>query len=547
MLSVVLGEALRKSRRLLALSCLCGFIAGGANAALIAVVNRELKRADDHGMALAFVAVTVALVAGRVASSSSVISLQASVVHELRVHLVRQLRATPFRQLEQLGVGRVMSMLTHDLAATMTGILALPPLIIATLSALASFAYLYTLAPWTCVWITALVLVMFAVSHVVQRLGTRARQRSNRERELLYTHLADFMGGQKELRLNRAQWGSFDARLQQTSQAYHREHAVFTARFQYASSASELLLVILIGVVMFVAPRLQASYSTEVQTAVILVLLAVLGQLTQIGAAFRPMSEAFAAVERIAGLRLLLPDVTPLPGEVKVSPALNAPKTIALAGVTHTYRHERDGAEFSLGPVDLLLRTGEVVFLVGGNGSGKSTLAKVLTGLYTAETGETRVDGVVIGEAERDDYRQLFSAVFSDFHVFQNLPPEFDVELARRYLAELQLDHKVQIRDHALSTLQLSQGQRKRLALLIAYLEDRPVYVFDEWAADQDPSFKDVFYTKLIPELRERGKMVFVITHDDRYFGVADRVLRLEDGKIQQSAGPDAVSATGSR
>jgi len=183
----------------------------------------------------------------------------------------------------------------------------------------------------------------------------------------------------------------------------------------------------------------------------------------------------------------------------------------------------------------LTLTPGELVFLVGGNGSGKSTLAKIITGLYPPEKGEVRLDGKLITDKSRDDYRQLFSAVFSDFYLFESLlgmkARDLDTQ-AREYLVELHLDHKVKVRHGQFSTTDLSHGQRKRLALLTAYLENRPFYLFDEWASDQDPHFKEIFYTQLLPELKARGKAVLVITHDDRYFHLADRVIKLDYGKV---------------
>jgi len=175
------------------------------------------------------------------------------------------------------------------------------------------------------------------------------------------------------------------------------------------------------------------------------------------------------------------------------------------------------------------------VFLIGGNGSGKSTLAKVITGLYPPAGGEIRLNGRVIGDHNRDEYRQSFSTVFADFFLFDRImgaAPGADDGRAREYLEKLHLNHKVSIENGVFSTTQLSQGQRKRLALLCAYLEDRPFYLFDEWASDQDPLFKDVFYTKLLPELRSRRKAVLVISHDDRYFPCADRLIKLDYGRI---------------
>jgi putative pyoverdin transport system ATP-binding/permease protein len=146
-----------------------------------------------------------------------------------------------------------------------------------------------------------------------------------------------------------------------------------------------------------------------------------------------------------------------------------------------------------------------------------------------------RLDGDLITDANRDEYRQLFSAVFSDFYLFENLlglnSSNLDAQ-AQEYLVRLHLQHKVKIRNGSLSTTAVSQGQRKRLALLTAYLEDRPFYLFDEWAADQDPYFKNIFYTQLLPELKSRGKTVLVISHDDKYFDAADRIIKLDYGKL---------------
>jgi putative ATP-binding cassette transporter len=185
--------------------------------------------------------------------------------------------------------------------------------------------------------------------------------------------------------------------------------------------------------------------------------------------------------------------------------------------------------------VDLTFRRGELVFVVGGNGSGKSTLAKIVTGLYPPEAGRILLDGREITDANRDEYRQLFSTVFADYHLFESLlgmhSPELDLQ-AEEYLTQLHLNQKVKITDGRISTTALSSGQRKRLALLTAYLEDRPFYVFDEWAADQDPLFKEIFYRQLLPELKSRGKTILVITHDDRYFDAADRILKLDYGQL---------------
>ncbi|MEH2363298.1 ATP-binding cassette domain-containing protein [Nostoc sp.] len=209
-----------------------------------------------------------------------------------------------------------------------------------------------------------------------------------------------------------------------------------------------------------------------------------------------------------------------------------------------------DEKGFLLGPISLTLQPGQITYIVGGNGSGKSTLAKLITGLYPPKNGSIYLDGVLITDENREWYRQHFSAIFSDFYLFDSCLGFNHRGLDREvesYLKQLHLDHKVKVRDGVLSTTNLSQGQRKRLALLTAYLEDRPIYLFDEWASDQEPHFRDVFYRQSLVKLKERGKVVIVITHDDRYFHLADQIIKLDYGNVQPDYAPTNSHLTSGR
>jgi putative pyoverdin transport system ATP-binding/permease protein len=195
---------------------------------------------------------------------------------------------------------------------------------------------------------------------------------------------------------------------------------------------------------------------------------------------------------------------------------------------------------FLLGPIDLEMRSGELIFIVGSNGSGKSTLAKLMTGLYPPQSGEIYLNGTPITATNVEWYRQHFATTFADVHLFDSYlgfdERHIDREVGK-YLKEFQLDRKVSVKNGVLSTTNLSQGQRKRLALLTAFLEDRPIYLFDEWASDQDPAFREMFYEQILIQLKERGKLVIVITHDDRYFHLADRLLKLNYGRVEVVVG----------
>jgi putative ATP-binding cassette transporter len=207
---------------------------------------------------------------------------------------------------------------------------------------------------------------------------------------------------------------------------------------------------------------------------------------------------------------------------------------IRLQGLSFSYV-DQDGNElFRVGPLDLDIRRGEILFVMGGNGSGKTTLLKLLTALYYPTAGRLLVDDRPIEGAALRPYHELFSAIFADFHLFPKLYGLSDVTetAVQQLLSRFQLGEKTAFVGDHFTNLQLSTGQRKRLALIVALLEDRPVYIFDEWAADQDPEFRRYFYEQLLPELAARGKTVIAVTHDDRYFHVAHRVVKMELGRI---------------
>jgi putative ATP-binding cassette transporter len=296
-----------------------------------------------------------------------------------------------------------------------------------------------------------------------------------------------------------------------------------------------LLFYVFVGLMLFLLPTF-SSIGTEALTGYIITTLYLMGPLAGVLSTFSLFGRANVALQKIQQLGFSLTANTPPRESEAIPPEDEMPfERLDLVGVTHSYHGEKDGSHFVLGPFSLTFRPGELVFIVGGNGSGKSTLAKILTGLYAPEIGEIRLDGRPVFDENRDQYRQLFSAVFADFHLFESLLGMEQSDLdgrARSYLVQLQLDHKVRIRDGRLSTVDLSQGQRKRLALLTAYLENRPFYLFDEWASDQDPQFKDIFYRQLLPELRARGKTIVVITHDEKYFPCADRLIKLDFGQL---------------
>ncbi len=207
---------------------------------------------------------------------------------------------------------------------------------------------------------------------------------------------------------------------------------------------------------------------------------------------------------------------------------------IVFDNVVFSYPQQYDDQQFSIGPINLTINRGDIIFIAGGNGSGKSTLIKLLTGLYYPSNGSIKIDKTVIGHNNGQQYQDLMACVFTEYHLFKvayglrHVP----AETVDALISYLELEEKVSLSDDEFSTIELSAGQKKRIALLVSLMEDRPVYIFDEWAADQDPEFRRKFYHEILPDLKKQNKTVIAITHDDRYFDCADYLIRIDEGKV---------------
>jgi putative ATP-binding cassette transporter len=527
---------LRGSRWILLCSVLTGLVSGLGGAGLIAVINRALDHDAPADMGFWFAGLCALLLLARGASALLLMRLGQNVILDLRLSLSRRILAAPLARLQALGPARVLACLTQDVATLAEAFQWLPLVCVNATLVAGCLAYLGWLSGLLAGLVGAALLLGVGCFLVADTFAMRSLHRARECDDALHGHFRGLTQGIKELKLHGPRRAAFlDGCLRATA-AHYRRHYVRGMGFSIlAGNWGNGLFYIVIGLVLFVLPLYQ-DLAQDVVRGYCLTILYLMAPMAVLLDGLPALGRAGIALQKIEALGQE-PDESAATPAAPPRPFAARPATLEFSGVTHRYRSERDERSFTLGPVDLTLRPGELVFLVGGNGSGKTTLSLLLVGLYTPEQGEIRLGGRRVTDATREHYRQQFSAVFADFHLFDSLlgfrGGELDAE-ARAYLACLQLDHKVRIDNGAFSTVALSQGQRKRLALLVAYLEDRPFYVFDEWAADQDPVFKKIFYTELLPALKARGKTVVVITHDDSYFHVADRCLKLAEGRLSE-------------
>ncbi len=527
----------RTCRGMLILTAVAALAGGVCNAGLIALVNKLLNNGGRATamLAWAFAGLGLGKVLTSYFSQATLTRFSQGAVSTLRNELVRKILGVPLRQLENIGSPRLMVALTDDVMNITQAFLAIPLVAINIAILMGGAAYLG--------WLSWRVLLIIGVFMIVGALGHRSfinRAQDNltlarEDEDKLFQSLRGLTEGIKELKLHRSRRGMFLSKsIDAVTESYQKRNVAAENLFAAAQSWTHLLFFILLGVLLLLIPRF-APMSKEALTGYIITILYLMGPLVGVLASFSAFGRANVSFQKVSELGMSLENHS---GEICPLSKKEGPitfKRLDLVGATHSYHHEREDSTFMLGPLNLSIHAGELIFLVGGNGSGKSTLAKMVTGLYPPESGELRLNGKPVVDSNRDDFRQIFSTVFGDFYLFDSLlgleSSNLDQQ-AREYLKQLQLSHKVRIADGVLSTTALSQGQRKRLALLTAYLEDRPFYLFDEWASDQDPLFKEVFYTQLLPELKARGKTTLVITHDDKYFHLADRIVKLDFGKI---------------
>lgn len=519
-----------------AASVLSGMLAGGFSAGLIGLINKALNhRGPSEGwLALGFLGLVLGRIVANAAARLLLNHFTQRVICELCRNLSRRVLATPLLQLEKVGIPRILATLTDDVA--MIGWAAQnAPAVAVNVAVLIGSAFYLGWLSWRMLILASLIMGGGALGYrILTGRAYRYLQRARDTRDVLFQHFRALTEGMKELKLHAGRRAAFMAeRIVPTTDALRRDALSGIRHHAVADTFSQLVFYGLIGG-MLASTSLIPTVSPEARTGYVLAMLYLMTPVWGLMDGWSTFARARIALEKLQALGLALAS-----GEQERAKAdLTQPpawQRIHLEQVVFAYPADHEEQGFVLGPVDFSLEPGELVFLVGGNGSGKSTLVKVLTGLYAPQAGALRLDGQLVTEQNREAYNRYFSAVFSDFYLFDSLLGLSGADLDERasaYLFELELDRKVQVSGGVFSTTALSQGQRKRLALLTAFLEDRPIYVFDEWAADQDPNYREIFYTRLLPQLKSRGKTILVITHDDRYYHLGDRIVKLEYGKV---------------
>lgn len=516
---------------LIILSMLSGF----ANAVIIFLISGSLFTNIKLIYMVYFFCLAVGLyLLGRKVVQTKLTQLTFDIVYDMRMNLIEKIFYTSYQKFEKLDRGRVFATLNDDTGQVGNSANIFVTLLTSMITTFGVFLYLSTIAFWATMVTLGVIIVIATIYYLVSQKARVYLEAARDSRNVYMRLLNGMIDGFKELSIHFNKKKQYRDDVEKSTQEFRDKTTIGIVKFINAFMIGESMLVVLLGAVAFAVKRLFPEIQIFTLMSFIMALLYLIGPVNGILGSIPNMVQLRIAWNRVKGFLKDIPaNMTP---EDVAKLKLDVPSVdrIEAKGVVFQYESEDADKPFALGPIDFEAKKGEAVFIVGGNGSGKTTFAKILTGLYAADGGSIKVDGEEVNSYQLGEY---FSTVFSGYHLFEKL---YNIDLGdekkrkegKKYIEMLNLQDKVSLEKDSFSTIDLSGGQRKRLALLQCYLEDCPIYLFDEVAADQDPEFRRFFYRELLTRMKEKGKIVIAITHDDHYFDVADRVIKFDMGKL---------------
>jgi putative ATP-binding cassette transporter len=504
---------------------------GITSALNVMIISKFITEDIEAKYLLFFFAVTtfIYIVTVRICKRKTA-NLGVLICHKFNMLIVGKLFKIPYRKYEKVRSGRIYTMLNDDINSIFNFSQDLVNIYTTSITTILVLIYMFTLntlSSLMLVGVTVLILgFMMLLSGPLKKAGHKAREKREHYTGLI-TGLID---GFKELILHRVKKRRFQEDLEDSSIDSYRAYQDNIKIGIDAALFSELSFTIAVGVSCLLFPLI-FNFDKDVTTAYVIAVLFLWGP---IGALINGVPQIINVQVSWKRIKTFIQnadseEVTDV--DTKKKSEILIVHSIAVKDVCFNYESEDENTTYGIGPIDFEANQGELIFIVGGNGSGKTTFLKLLIGLYEPDSGQILINGNEVGNKELGE---CFSVIYSDFYLFKKLYDIKEDRLGQVYewLEVLQLSEKVKIEDGVFSTIELSKGQRKRLAILKSYLEDRPVYFFDEVAADLDPGFRDFFYNELLIKMREEGKILIIISHDDKYFDLADNIYKMDMGQI---------------
>lgn len=452
------------------------------------------------------------------------IASKASMEH--RLSLYHRINALPYARLESIGQARIINLINIDVSTVTDAATRLPLLWVAGVTILGTLGYLIYIDIRIFGFVFGCLIFGIFTYQLPMAIGSKYYSRARELHDRIQSGCKGLIFGAKELKLNeKKKLSFFNEELKEPEMSLLRNDLKGMAVVTLVGNYGEMIALLVIGVVVFHLPYIFYINKSD-QFSIAMALLYLTGPVGTILSNMSAFQNAKISLNKLINFYGELSEESK-EGSLKIAPNWSS---ISLENVSFKY----EGGGFSINSISAEFKKGEVTFIVGGNGSGKSTLAKLLSLHYHPSSGEIFFGNQILCNKNLEDAREQISSIYTDFYLFPKIYENYDQTEIDEYLRYLDLTDKVKIVNGVFSTTNLSDGQRKRLALLTLLIEDRPIYIFDEWAADQDPQFKKMFYYSVLPSLRDKEKVIIVISHDDRYFDSADKLITMEHGTIRE-------------
>jgi len=536
LLTLIKQESPRVRRRLMVAAALAGL----SNASIMGAVSaasQDPGHLSTRHFVLFALSVVLFVFSSRHTFHQTAKTIEKA-LYDTKLRIVDKIRSAEAERIEQLGMNEIYDRLTENVTIISSSVNVIAYTMESLLVVVFAGFYVASVSP-TALIVLLVINGLWAALYYAKHAQVKGYlQQAAQSRLGFLESLMDLLRGFKQVKLSRSRGEEVRSDIDQIADDLRnnavKAHGVFSDNLLIGNSN----LFLLLGGITFVLPQYDAASSSAVPRIIGAVLFT-WGSLQSVISGIPNFMRANMAMANIHALESKLDESiddgpeAEAGAEAESDPWQGRFGTLEVQDLKFSYQTEDES--FHIGPISLSITAGETVFIVGGNGSGKSTLLKVLTGLYWPNAGSIRLDGIPIRPSNVQAYRELVSTVLTDFHLFKKLYGASSREPARvrELLEQMNLAHKTSYADGHFTKLDLSTGQRKRMALIVSLLEDRPLYAFDELAADQDPEFRRYFYEELLPALQQRGKTVIVISHDDRYFRCADRIVTMEYGQVR--------------
>jgi putative ATP-binding cassette transporter len=518
---------------------LIGIAGGLASFAFIAMVNQVLQgminpaAESQRALFTLYFSLTIVLFFfSKRILSIGIIRLSQTIFWTVRKEIIRIALHSPYKELND-SRNDVLAVLTTDVDNITAASFSIIELIISAILIISCILYMFFLSP---ILSGISLVVIFFGAGLYHITGGKLDKLFSRTRELEVTFIRYFnaiLSGAKEINIEPKKGREiYENKLMKAAEEGQTNNTKAFVGFMNNEMIGQVLFYVLITFIVLFSGYI-FTIKNEIVISFVLVLLYILGPIEIIMGLLPVLSKASISSAKILELKAKL-EASAQMEPLDVSNISLPFKEIKVDQLRYQFSAEKN--LFEIGPLDFTLKNAEVYFIYGGNGSGKTTFLFTLLSLYNTYTGQILVDGVPVSSANESSYKKLFAPVFSDFHLFDAFYgiDQIDEIKLRNYLELFEIDHKVKIENKMFSTTNLSTGQKKRLALISVLMENKPILVLDEWAADQDPGFRKKFYLEIIPALKKSGLTILAITHDDNYYHCADRLFKMDAGQLTE-------------